>query len=142
MKTTQSLALAFALCCCTTAVRARDTNPPAKAPAAAAAAPAAPDPAAEKIAEDVKRLVLDTFAALGGVSWGSLAFGAYYLLKAVRNRTSLGRNPTFAPLLNALNAEAKGDFSQPTAPLTNLPVDQQLKSEQPARVEPPVAAHG
>ena len=73
--------------------------------------PSQPSPQALKIADDVRQLVVDLFVLGSRVSWSGAALAAYLAIKGVRNRTSLGTG-RFAPLLNALNLEAKNDFSQ------------------------------
>ncbi len=90
------------------------------APATTAALPAAPSPAALKVADDVRQLVVDLFVLGSGVSWSGAALAAYLAIKGVRNRTALGTGK-FAPILNLLNLEAKSDFSQPQKPAVSDP---------------------
>ncbi len=65
-----------------------------------------PSPAAMKVADDLRQLVLDVFTLAGGVSWSGVIISAYLGIKALRNKTSLGQG-NLAPLLNLLNLEAK-----------------------------------
>lgn len=91
------------------------TNPPA---AVTVPAIAQPSPAALKVADDVRQLILDLFLLGGNVSWAAVAFSAYCGIKGLRNRTPLGQHPAIGPWLDLLNLEAK----QITAPVSTAPI--------------------
>ena len=73
-------------------------------------APAAPSPspAALKVADDVRQLVVDLFTLGAGVSWSGLVLSVYLAAKGIRNRTPLGAGK-LSGILNLLNLEAKPD---------------------------------
>ena len=91
-----------ALCLIGWAAFGQSTNAPA-APVASQ-----PSPAALKVADDVRQLVVDLFTLGAGVSWSGLVLSVYLAAKGIRNRTPLGAGK-LSGILNLLNLEAKPD---------------------------------
>lgn len=90
-----------------------------------------PSPAALKIADDVRDIVIQIFSMCSGMTAGSAGLGLYLFLKFLRTRTQLGANPKIAPWLNVLNIEAKGDNAQPITPPDPQPAASAAQPEKP-----------